>query len=102
MHNSSCPKCGVTFSGSAKTCNSCGARRTRKKGEGHGIYKMEWMEGGYTYYYTQREREREREKKKSQLTYPFFSLPGAKKVLSRLDGDSHFQKPKTKYQYSVD
>ncbi|KAI1428809.1 hypothetical protein F5Y12DRAFT_730077 [Xylaria sp. FL1777] len=25
MHNSSCPKCGVSFSGEAKTCGSCGA-----------------------------------------------------------------------------
>ncbi|KAI1368947.1 hypothetical protein F5Y08DRAFT_294237 [Xylaria arbuscula] len=25
MHNSSCPKCGVSFAGDSKTCGSCGA-----------------------------------------------------------------------------
>ncbi|KAI0852100.1 hypothetical protein F5Y00DRAFT_228648 [Daldinia vernicosa] len=25
MHNSSCPKCGVSFNGDTKKCDSCGA-----------------------------------------------------------------------------
>ncbi|KAI0909106.1 hypothetical protein F4823DRAFT_596186 [Ustulina deusta] len=29
MHNSSCPKCGVSFSGEGKTCGSCGAVSSR-------------------------------------------------------------------------